>query len=207
MDWKEQLKRNPVVACLIGVVAVITAIGTVAGAINSILELAGQDVFTRPDGLPVSTYLQLTGWLSTKVVLPVWTMLPAMAIVSVTIAYLRYQRSRVACLSTELQALKNPPLPELDSTEERVLFWVKKLYDSISTGVGPTPANVASVSQIPLTTVEAALGALKQTGLVRLKKLKSDPIDLTPKGWSYFAKKDVKSRYGHFEFNTIFMRV
>ncbi|MNX78291.1 hypothetical protein D3C86_1098720 [compost metagenome] len=207
MDWKEQLKRNPVIAGLIGVVAVITTIGTFAGAINSILELFGQDVFTSPDGLPVSTYHKLTGWLSTEVVLPAWTMLAALAAASIAIAYLLYQRSRLAYLAIELDALKNPPLAELDSSDERVLFWVRKIYDSKSTGVGPTPAVIASVSDIPLMTVETVLDVLKRSGLVQLKRLKSDPVDLTSKGRLYFAKPDVLSRYGKFEFNTVFTRI
>ncbi|MNO90639.1 hypothetical protein D3C76_821640 [compost metagenome] len=139
--------------------------------------------------------------------LRVWTMLAALAVVTIAIAYLLYQRSRLASLSTELEALKNPPPPQLDSTDERVLFWVRKLYDSTSTGVGPTPAIVASASDIPLMTVEAALDVLKQNELVRLKKFKADPIDLTSKGRKYLEKPDVMSRYGAFEFNVIHRRI
>lgn len=211
MDWKEQLKRNRFIAVVLavgaGIIAFFAVIGTVAGAINSIFELAGQDAFTSTDSWIVSTYVKLTGWLSTEVAVPIWKMLPALAVLTIAIACLLYQRSRLASLSTELDALKNPPLPELDSSDERVLFWVRKIYDSKSTGVGPTPAVIASVSDIPLMTVETVLDVLKRSGLVRLKKLKSDPIDLTTKGRLYFTKRDVVSRYGQFEFNTVFTRI
>ena len=211
MDWKEQLKRNRFIAVVIavgaGIIAFFAVIGTVAGAINSIFELAGQDVFTSTDSWIVSTYVKLTGWLSREVVVPIWKMLPALAVLTIAIACLLYQRSRLASLSTELEALKNPPLPELASSDERVLFWVRKIYDSKSTGVGPTPAHIASVSDIPLITVETVLDVLKRSGLVQLKKLKSDPIDLTSKGRSYLEKPDVMSRYGKFEFNAVFTRI
>ncbi|CRL48352.1 hypothetical protein [Pseudomonas sp. URMO17WK12:I11] len=210
MDWKVHLKSNPVVAGLIGVVAFITAIGTLAGAVNSIFEFAGQDVFKGSDSWFVRTYFKLTGWLSTEVVFSVWAVLPVLAVVAITVAYLLSQRTRLKTLSAELELLRNPPrptIPQLDSTDERVLFWVKHIYDSRATGMGPTPANVASASEITLTTVETALDVLKKSGLVRLQKLKSAPIDLTSDARGYLKKPDVMSRYGAFEFNLAHRRI
>lgn len=142
----------------------------------------------------------LAGWLVTDVAFPVWLALSLLVIATTVIVYLRHQRSRLASVTAELEKLKNPEAVTLDAIEERVLFWATKIYDAHSTGEGPIPAFVASISGISLTTVEAALDVLKQKGLVRLKKFKSAPIDLTPEGRAYMAKKDVISRFAAFHF-------
>ena len=183
---------------------------TLIGLINSIFELAGQDAFKSPDNEGVSIYGKFTGWILAELPLPVWAILPALILGVLSVIKLRRQRTCLKSLSTELELLRNPPrpaLPQLDSTDERVLFWIKHIYDSRSTGVGPTPAHVASASEIPLTTVETVLDHLKQSGLVRLQKLKSAPIDLSPDARSYLRKPDVMARYSSFEFNLVHKRI
>ena len=207
MDWKEQLKSHPVVSGLAWVGGILIP---VIGLINSIFELAGQDAFKSPDNEGVSIYLKLTGWIFAELPLPVWAILPAIALGVLSVIKLRRQRICLRSLSAELELLRNPPrptLPQLDSTDERVLFWVKHIYDSRSTGMGPTPADVAKASEITLTTVEAALDVLKKSGFVRLQKLRSAPIDLTSDARTYLRKPDVMSRYGAFEFNLAHRRI
>jgi hypothetical protein len=207
MDWKEQLKSNPVVTGLVWIVGIII---TGVGAINSFFELAGQDAFKSSDGGGVSIYLKLTGWLSAELALPIWVILPAIALAVLSVVKLWRQRTCLKSLSAELELLKNPPcsaIPQLDSTDERVLFWATHIYDSSSTGMGPTPGVIASAASIRLTAVETALDVLKQSGLVRLKKLKNAPIDLTPEGRLYLKRPDISTRYSAFIMNIIHKRI
>jgi hypothetical protein len=205
MDLKERLKSNPVVSGLVWVFGIAT---TLIGGINSFFELAGQDAFKSPDNGGISIYLRLTGWLSAELAIPVWVILPAIALGSLSVIKLRRQRTCLKSLSAELELIRNPPrsaLPQLDSTDERVLFWVKYI-DSRLTGMGPTPTDVASASELTLTTVETALDVLKQSGLVRLKKLNA-PIDLTSDAHTYLKMRGVLSRYGAFEYNLVHRRI
>ena len=144
---------------------------------------------------------KLWGWLilPMPLSLPIGLALfvPIASLLAVTALGLKCFRFR-----SQLEALKNPASPELDSLQERVLFWIVKIYDSNSTGVGPTPAKVAETSGIQLSDVEAALDVLKQCQIVRRKKYKSNPIDLTAQGRTYVTQPGNKSRFALFHINS-----
>lgn len=207
MNWKEKLKSNWFVTVVLGIAAFIIFIGTVAGAINSLFDLAQRSEFTDEDSWLLRVYLQVSGWLSVALTLPVWLLLPISTLAVGAVYLLLRQRSQLIGLSQELDKLKKPAVVELDSTDERVLFWVRKIYDGSSTGLGPAPAIVAHLADMPLSSVEASVDVLKQAGLIRFKKLKSDPLDLTSQGREYFKPLEVRSRYDTFEVNLLRRRI
>lgn len=102
-------------------------------------------------------------------------------------------------LKGQRDALKNPARPKLASTQERVLFWITKIYDSTNTGEGPTPRYVSEASEIPLIEIETVLDVLKKCGFVWRKKLRSDPISLTGDAREYMSQPSVKARYHYFQ--------
>lgn len=185
----------------------VAGVGIVAGAVNSALDLAQRDELTAGAGLLFKYYIQVTGWLSTKFTVPAWALLLLLALGVGAIRLILRQRSQLTDLSKALDAAATPLTPELDSIDERVLFWVRHIYDSSSTGLGPTPAIVAHLADMPLSSVEASVDALKQAGLIRLKKLKRDPLDLTPQGREYFKSLEVRSRYDTFQLNLLRRRI
>lgn len=201
------MKGNRLVASALYAAGALTAAGTIAGAVNSLLDLAQRDEFTDEGSWLLRTYVQVTGWLSISVTLPVWLLLPALALAA-WIARLAFrQRSTLIQLTQELDKLKNPTVVDLDATDERVLFWIKKIYDSTSTGLGPTPADVAKAAEMPLSNVEAAVDVLKRVRLIRLKKFKSDPLDLTAEGRAYFNAQGVQERFDSFEMRLLSTRI
>ncbi|MBI6888359.1 hypothetical protein [Pseudomonas putida] len=206
MDWKEKIKNHKLVVFTVAGLTALTILGSFAGNINSLLDLAKRDELTGVAGWLLNSYLQVTAWLSAPVTMPAWSLLAVVALAALAVRFLVRQRSQLAHLSEKLETLKNPGLVDLDSTEERVLFWVRNIYDSSSTGTGPTPLIVAKVADMPLTTVEAALDVLKSCGLIRLQRLRSHPLDLTAEGRRYLARPDVLSRYGQFQFNVVYRR-
>lgn len=203
MDWKEKMRNNRLVASVLYVGAALTGLGAIAGAINELFDLAQRVDLSDDDGWLLRAYVQVSDWLSVALTIPVWLMLPIFAL-AVGVAYLLLrQRSQLLDLSQELDKLKNPVVVDLNHSDERVLFWVKKLYDRTSTGLGPSPTDVAKAADIQLSDVEASVDVLKQAGLIRFKKLKIDPLDLTPKGREYFKPLEVLSRYDTFEINLL----
>lgn len=201
MDWKEKMKNNRLVAPVLYVVTALIGLGAIAGAINDLFDLAQRVDLSDDDGWLPRAYVQVSDWLSATLTIPVWLMLPILALAAGVAYLLLRQRSQLSDVSQELDKLKSPGFVALDSTDERVLFWVKRLYDRSSSGMGPTPAAVADSADMPLSNVEASVDVLKQADLLKLKKLKSDPLDLTSKGRGYFKPSDVQSRYAIFEVN------
>lgn len=207
MDWKEKVKNHKLVVLTVAGLTALTLLGSFAGNINSLLDLAKRDELTGVAGWLLGSYFQVTAWLSFAITMPAWSLLPVVALAALAVRLLLRQRSQLVQLSEKLETLQNPGLVDLDSTDERVLFWVRKIYDSNSTGTGPTPIVVAKAADMPLTTVEAALDVLKTCGLIRLQRLRSHPLDLTAEGRRYLARPDVLSRYGIFEFNVTYRRI
>lgn len=207
VDWKEMAKNNRILALILYIGAGLTGLGAIAGALNSIFDLAQRvDISDENNWLP-RVYVQVLDWLSLAATIPVWLMLPIFALAVASVYLLVRQRTQLSKLSKELDELKSPSMADLDSSDERVLFWVKLIYDNTSTGLGPTPAIVAEAAKMPLSNVEASVDVLKQAGLIRLKKLKSDPLDLTAKGRDYFRSLEVLSRYDSFEIKLLNRRV
>ncbi|MCE4069664.1 MULTISPECIES: hypothetical protein [Pseudomonas] len=202
MNWKEQWKGSRLVTVASWFVATIIGVGAVAGAINDIFEFAGQDFFNGADSWLATTYTSLTGWLSVGVILPIWSMLAALALAIPLCFYQHRKRADLAAslisVKAELDELKNPTTYILDTSQEQVLFWATLIYDGNARGEGPTPQDIASISGSSLTIVETALDVLKQKGVVRLKRLRSAPIDLTAEGRAYLAREDVISRFAAF---------
>lgn len=195
----QRIKDHWLSTLVLSIAALVVFLGTVAGAINSLFDLVQRVELTDEDGTLFRSGVRIISWLSLELPVPVWVTLP-LFLVSGGAAYLLLrQRTHIAALSQELNRLKHPAAVELSSTEERVLFWVKKFYDRTSTGYGPTPADIAKVADMPLSSVEAVMDVLKQARLVRLKKLKSDPLDLTAEGRAYFKPLEVRERYDAFE--------
>lgn len=195
----QRIKEHWLITLALSIAALIVFLGTVAGAINSLFDLVQRVEFTDEDGTLLRSGVQVISWLSVELSVPVWFILPLIS-VSGGIAYLLLrQRLQLAVLSQELNKLTNSAVVDLSSTEERVLFWVKKIYDSTSTGLGPTPADVAKATEMPLSSVEAAVDVLKRASLIRLKKLRSDPLDLTAAGRAYFNALEVQERYDTFQ--------
>lgn len=184
MERLNKLKQSKAISALAVILGAVMFFGTLAGAINDLIDFFNQGWLEGVGGW----YAAATGWLSAEISAPLWVSL----LVTTLVLLLGFRCLR---LSTQLKTLKNPTLPALDSLQERVLFWVIRIYDSVSTGVGPTPAYVAQKSNIPLSEVEAALDALKEKQLVKKKKMKSDPIDLTPQGRAYVSQPGIKARF------------
>lgn len=155
----------------------------------------------------LGTFWKTTGpALRADLTLPVWALAAVVAPLLMVISWLYRKRSQLSqsltVTTTELETLKQPKTPApicLSSDEETVLFWAVFLYNTKQTGAGVPPVLLSEASKLPLTTVEAALDGLKQQGAVRLKKLKHDPVDLTPEGRTYMGRQTVATRYEQFE--------
>lgn len=207
MDLKEKVKNNKLVTTIFSVFTVVALVAGFADDLASIFELGRRLGFSNENGWLHEAYLQIVAWLSFVVAFPAWSLIPVFALAACTMCLLLRQRSRLAMLSKELDALKNPVAVELSSLEERVLFWIKKIYDKTSTGEGPTPVDVATAAEMTLSNVEGIVDTLKGAELVRLKKFKSDPLDLTSKGREYFKSLAVLERYDAFEINLLRKRI
>lgn len=206
MDWWHKVKDQKSVVVAAWICGSVVAIGTFLGAINSIAEFVGLGWFDGADGWIANTYNRLTGWLAFQISLPVWALLPALAVVVYITIRLRIDRTQMsqslALATTELEALKQPkPLEPitLSSVQESVLFWAVLLYDTQHPGANPIPRLLAEVSGQTLTTVEAALDALVQKGVVKMRLLKFAPVELTPEGRTYIGSEIVSPRYESFK--------
>lgn len=202
MDWWQRVKDQKIVVVAGLVIAGIAALGTFLGAINSIAEFVGLGWFDGADGWIASIYSQLTGWLAFQVSLPIWVLLPVLAAVVFITIQLRIDRSKLAqslaVVMAEREELKQPKPISLSPAQEKVLFWAVVIYNVKETGEGAPLSDIAALSELPLLTIEAALDALKSQGLVKLKKYKLDPVELTPEGRAYMGREEVYLRYDRF---------
>jgi len=147
----------------------------------------------------------LAAYLRADLTFPAWALIALVVPLLLIISWLYRERSQLsqslAAATTELEALKQPKPPEpinLSSVQETVLFWAVVIYNIQQTGAGTPLSDIASLSGLPLTTIEAALDVLKSQGVVKMKKYKLDPVDLTPEGRAYMGRKEVSLRYDRF---------
>lgn len=187
MSLIERVKQHPIIAT-------ITVIGPVASAIVAVDNLLHLQWFN-------GALSKFTAWLASGVTVPIWSLLLALILFALAVAYIVHLRSELVSVKAEHEALKNPTAITLDSFEERVLFWATKIYDSRSTGEGPTPADIADIADMTLTDVEAALDVLKQKGVVVKKKFKNEPIALTAAGRDYLRQQEARRRFVVFSLN------
>lgn len=151
-----------------------------------------------------TTSQHLVAYLCADLTLPAWALIALIVPLLLIISWLQRERSQLGqslgATTTELEALKQPRPPEpisLSSVEETVFFWAVLIYDT-QEGVGATPRLLVKVSEYPLTSVEAALDALQQKGIVKPRAVNFAPVELTPEGRTYIGSETVSLRYARF---------
>lgn len=205
MRWWYKVKDQKAIVVLTWICGGVIALGTFLGAINSIVEFKELGWLDGADGFIANTCRQLLGWLAIQVSVPIWLLLPVLAFVVFITLRLSSDRSKLsqslAEVSTELEVSKQPKPPEsitLSPDQESVLFWVVLIYNTRQTGAGVAPALLSGASELPLTTIDAALNALEQKGVVKTRAAKLAPVELTPEGLTYLQREAARLRYEQF---------
>lgn len=194
MEWWHKIKDQKAVVVACWILGGIISLGTFLGAINSIVEFVGLGWLNGADGWIASTYRKLTGWLAVKLSLPIWSLLPVLALASLPAAQRIQSRYR-----EQVQPLAPPAAcpvePLLNADQRRVLH-------AISTEIEkqrgfPCFADLKKETGFSHLVTEGAIDVLLGEGLIlwdwdHMNILRAS---LTPAGRAYLLSPEISSEY------------
>lgn len=149
MDWLNILKQSKVFSALAVTLGAVMFLGTLAGAINSLIDFFNQGWLEGVGGW----YVAATGWLSHSISVPAWLLIPTTAIIG-------------AASIKVLYALKpDPKQDELTEEQQNVLAVVgviNHVHDH-----KPTLKEISEACELTAAIAERAVDALVQRSLIR----------------------------------------
>jgi hypothetical protein len=173
MDWLEQLKKSKLFRAVTWIAGTVIALGAVAGAINSLIELFNRGWLDGAEGW----YAAATGWLSYSISVPVWLLTPVIAIATL---------AALSLIRTTPSAVEPSAKPNLTHSEAAVL---NELMYSYHENVQPTLAGLQNRLGFGKLETECAVEVLAQEGLISWDQnlFESDDYraELTAKGRAY----------------------
>lgn len=148
MEWLSKLKKNKVISALAVILGVVVFLGTLAGAINSLIDFFNQGWLEEVGGW----YVAATGWLSLSISIPVWLLMPIAAIIGAASIKLLY-------------TLK--PTPKQDElTEEQLSVLIAVGIINHMHEDKPTAKEISQTCSLTTAVTARAIDALIQRGFV-----------------------------------------
>lgn len=192
MEWWHRVKNHKAVVVALWIAGAVGGLGVFFGGINSIVEFVGLGWFDSADGWIASTYRKLTGWLAVEVSLPIWSLLPVIALASLPVAQ-RIQssyRERV-----QPPATLAPVVPLLNADQRRVLQTISAEIEK-QRGF-PSFADLKKETGFTHLVTEGAIDVLLGEGLIRWDWDRMDILraSLTPAGRAYLLSPEISSEY------------
>lgn len=149
MECLHKLKQSKVISALAVILGVVMFLGTLAGAINSLIDFFNQGWLEEVGGW----YVAATGWLSNSISVPVWLLIPTTAIIG-------------AASIKVLYALKPDPKQEELTEEQQNVLAVVGVINHVHDHK-PTLKEISEACELTAAIAERAVDALVQRSLIR----------------------------------------
>lgn len=148
MEWLSELKKNKLISALAVIFGGVVFLGTIAGAINSLIDFFNHGWLEGVGG----GYVAATGWLSHSIPVPVWLLMPITAI--------------IGAISIKLLYALRPTHKQNQLTEEQLsVLIVVGIINHLHEGK-PTAKEISQTCNLTAAITARAIDALIQRGFI-----------------------------------------
>lgn len=188
MDWLEQLKKSKLFRAVAWIAGTVIALGAVAGAINSLIELFNHDWLDGAGGW----YATATSWLSMEMSIPVWLGLLTMVLLS---AFL-LKSAAYALREFKIELTLEEPIAEqrLTPDQQRLLGVIASHLEARN---HPSFQDLQGSTGFSRLITEGAIDVLADQGLILWEEDRWGILKarLTAKGRAYLLSPEASSEY------------